>query len=254
MLTTIDQKTLAYVNLYAVLGCLENLCELVEEAGSLIKKDKVSIGFAVKDGPQATLSFNNGKCVFSEGAQECDIRLPFGTCRRFNGLIAGTVKPLPSKGFTKVFFLINKFSFLTDILSHNLKPDPLYLVNPETSRTNALLLLYTAASAASQVANYDRSGIFSANQMPDGDIAVNISGEAGATIQVREHRLTTIKKPCEKPRAVMEFKDADTAGRLLRGELSGMAAICEGSVRMRGMVNMIDNLNRILDRVNYYLN
>jgi hypothetical protein len=51
----------------------------------------------------------------------------------------------------------------------------------------------------------------------------------------------------------MEFADLNAAGRLLRGEESGMAAICGGSVRMYGMVSMIDNINRILDRVSQYL-
>ena len=32
-----------------------------------------------------------------------------------------------------------------------------------------------------------------------------------------------------------------------------MACICNGSVEMHGMLNMIDNLNRILDRVGQYL-
>ena len=32
MLTETDSRTLAYVNLFAVLGTLENLCELVPEA------------------------------------------------------------------------------------------------------------------------------------------------------------------------------------------------------------------------------
>ena len=44
----IDQKTLAYINLYAVLGTLENLCELAPEASSLLTNKKpISIGFEV---------------------------------------------------------------------------------------------------------------------------------------------------------------------------------------------------------------
>ncbi len=32
-----------------------------------------------------------------------------------------------------------------------------------------------------------------------------------------------------------------------------MACICNGSVQMRGLLNMIDNMNRILYRVGQYL-
>ena len=44
-----DARTLAYINLYGILGTLENLCELDEEAKALADvKKPVSIGFAVK--------------------------------------------------------------------------------------------------------------------------------------------------------------------------------------------------------------
>ena len=39
----IDQKTLAYINLYAVLGTLENLCELAPEASSLLTLSLIHI-------------------------------------------------------------------------------------------------------------------------------------------------------------------------------------------------------------------
>ncbi len=89
--------------------------------------------------------------------------------------------------------------------------------------------------------------------MPDGDIAIDIRNVMGVTVNVKNHRLTTIKKPCEKPRASMIFSDLDVAHKLLNGEVSSMACICNGSVEMHGMLNMIDNLNRILDRVGQYL-
>ena len=61
----VDQKTLAYINLYAVLGTLENLCELDPAASALLTNKKpISIGFEVKDGPSATLTFKNGKFLF----------------------------------------------------------------------------------------------------------------------------------------------------------------------------------------------
>ena len=56
-----DSKTLAYINMYAILGTLENLCEIVPEASELLQGQKpISIGLEVKDGPSATLYFKNG--------------------------------------------------------------------------------------------------------------------------------------------------------------------------------------------------
>ena len=50
MLTTTDTKTMAYINLFGVLGTLENLCALDPNAGALLTNKNASflIGFEVK--------------------------------------------------------------------------------------------------------------------------------------------------------------------------------------------------------------
>ena len=254
MLTQTDSKTMAYVNLFAVLGTLENLCDLVPEAKELLKgKAPVSIGFAVKDGPSATLSFADGSCRITEGCSNCTIKLPFSSCEKFNGLIDGTVTPIPSKGFTRISFLTKTFAPLTELLTKYLKPSREDLEDSSFREINTRLTLYTAAAAIAQVGNVDKSGRFSAGLIPDGDIAIDIKDVMGVTIQVKDHHLTTIKKPCEKPRAAMIFSDLEITRQLLNGEVSSIACICNGSVAMHGMLNMIDNVNRILDRVGQYL-
>ena len=53
LLTTTDTKTMAYINLFGVLGTLENLCALDPNAGALLTNKKpLSIGFEVKWGPR----------------------------------------------------------------------------------------------------------------------------------------------------------------------------------------------------------
>ena len=114
----IDQKTLAYINLYAVLGTLENLCELAPEASSLLTNKKpISIGFEVKGGPSATITFANGRCRMEQGCTKCDVKLPFASCEKFNGLIDGTVTPIPSKGFLHIGFLLKDFTAILKRLS-----------------------------------------------------------------------------------------------------------------------------------------
>lgn len=254
MLTQTDSKTLAYVNLFAVLGTLENLCELVPEAQSLLKgKPPVSIGFEVKDGPSATISFAGERCEIREGCSQCAIKLPFSSCEKFNGLIDGTVTPIPSKGFTKISFLTKTFVPLTELLSKYLKPSAEDLRNSSFRELNTKLTLYAAAAAISQIGNHDKSGKFSAGLMPDGDIAIDIKDVMGVTIHASGHHLTTIKQPCKNPRAAMTFSSLEVTGLILSGEVSAMACICNGSIEMHGMLNMIDNMNRILDRVGQYL-
>jgi hypothetical protein len=245
---------MAYVNLFAVLGTLENLCDLVPEAKDILKgKGPISIGFEVKGGPSATLTFDDGKCRITEGCGSCTIKLPFSSCEKFNGLIDGTVTPIPSKGFTKISFLTKTFVPLTELMTKYLKPSKEDLADERFREINTRLTLYTAAAAIAQIGNVDKSGRFSAGLMPDGDIAIDIRDVMGVTVKVKDHRLATVKQPCDKPRASMIFSDLDVAGKLLNGEVSSMACICNGSVEMHGMLNMIDNLNRILDRVGQYL-
>jgi len=57
-----DAKTLACINLFAILGALPYLCELDPQSAKLIEGQALSIGFAVKDGPSATLYIGGGRC------------------------------------------------------------------------------------------------------------------------------------------------------------------------------------------------
>ena len=108
-----DQRTMAFINLYGVLGTLEELCTLDGRAREILGEKRMAVGFQVSNGPCATLTFDHGACALSEGTDRCDIKLPFSTPEKFNGMIDGTVTPFPSKGLTKVRFLTKEFIALT---------------------------------------------------------------------------------------------------------------------------------------------
>ena len=249
-----DAKTLAYINLYAVLGSLENLCALDEDARALLTNKKpITIGFEVKGGPAATITFKNGRCRMEDGIGPCDVKLPFSSCEKFNGLIDGTVTPIPSKGFTHIGFLLKDFTKLTDLLTKYMRPDPEDLKDKRFFDISTSLMFYTIAVAIAQIGNNDEVGKFSAHHMVDGDILMSIKDGPKATICVRNHRLLTIKKAPESPRALMEFGSMELARDLFDGKVNAVACIGEGKIAMGGMVSMIDNMNRILDLVGLYL-
>lgn len=250
----IDQKTLAYINLYAVLGTLENLCELAPEASSLLTNKKpISIGFEVKGGPSATITFANGRCRMEQGCTKCDVKLPFASCEKFNGLIDGTVTPIPSKGFLHIGFLLKDFTALTDLLNKYMRPEPADLEDPDFFRISTTLMLDTITVAIAQIGNNDEIGNFSADHMVDGEISFSIKDGPATTIRVKNHRLLGIKKRCENPRAIMEFESIELARDLFDGKVNAVACIGTGDIVMKGMISMLDNLNRILDRVAVYL-
>ena len=249
-----DAKTLAYINMYAILGAIENLCELDEEASNLAKTKKpVSIGLDVTGGPSATLTFQNGRCRMEQGIENCDVLLPFANCEKFNGMIDGTVTPIPLKGYTKIGFLLSKFMPLTDILTKYLRASEEDLKDDKFFEISTKLMFYVITVALSQIGNNDEIGKFSASFIPDGIIDVSIKDCVSATIRVKDNHMVTIKQKPDSYRSQMQFCDIRVARDLFDGKINAIASIGEGLVEMHGLINMIDNVNRILDRVALYL-
>ncbi len=249
-----DQTTLAYVNLYGVLGALPRLCALDPAAKQLAQvKKPFKLGFKVKGGPSATLNFENGVCTMTEGALNCDMRLSFSSPEKFNGMINGTVTPFPLKGLHHLLFLLRRFTKLTDILTKYLKAEPKALEDERFFAVSTELMFSVIAQSLAQIGNHDKIGSFSASNIVDGDIELSIEGGPAATIRVKDHALTTTLEKPEKPRAVMHFTSMRLARQLFDGQVNAVACIGRGEIEMRGMISMIDNLNRILDRVAVYL-
>lgn len=250
-----DSKTLAYINMYAVLGTLENLCELDDKAREIISglKKPVSLAFEVKDGPAATITFSSAGCRMEDGVNACDIKIPVSSCEKFNKIIDGEVTPIPTKGITKVGFLLKTFTALTDRLTELMRPDEEALKDPAFFELSTVLTFYTISVALSQIGNQDAIGQASASYMVDGDIAFSIKNGPAATIRVKNNHLVTIKKAPENPRAIMQFDSIQLANDLFNGKINSLECVGRGTVEIRGMLSMADNMNRILDRVALYL-
>ena len=250
-----DAKTLAYINLYGILGALENLCELDAEASALAQvKRPVSIAFSVKGGPDATITFKDGRCRMEQGVDpKATVLLPFSSCEKFNGLIDGTVTPIPVKGFHKIGFLLKNFTKLTDILTKYLRATEEDLKDPDFFRINTILTLGVVGVAVAQVANQDEIGRFSAAHTADGSVMIAIKDEAAVEIRVKDHHFVCLKKTPEKYRASMVFVDLQTANALFNGTVNALTALGTGKIEMHGLNSMLDNINRILDRVGLYL-
>ena len=251
-----DSRTLAYINMYAVLGTLENLCELDEKAKEIIStiEKPISVAFDVKGGPSATLTFSKNGCRMDDGVKaDCDIKIPVANCDKFNGIIDGKVTPIPTKGLTKVNFLLKTFTALTDRLTEVMRPSEEALKDADFFRLNTLCTFYTVSVAISQIGNQDAIGKFSASNIVDGDIQIGITDTVYATIRVKDNHLITIKQASDKPRAIMEFCDIELANALFAGTVNSIDHVGNGNITIRGLISMVDTVNRILDRVALYL-
>lgn len=248
-----DARTLAFVNFFGVLGALGPLCALDEKAAALVAGKTISVGFSVKDGPQGSLDFADGGCRVRQGVKGCDILLPFGSCARFNGMIDGTVTPVPTKGIFKAGFLTGPFIKLTDMLSAYLRPAPEALEDEAFFRVSTLLMMYVIAGAAAQIGNEDAIGRTSASYIVDGAAKLGIEGEIAVGIEAKDHRLTALYTAPERFTSYMSFSDLHLARDIFDGRANSVACVGEGKVRVGGMISQVDNINRILDRVAEYL-
>ena len=255
MITETDPRVTARINLDAVLATLPELVRLAPEAHAIALRDPrpTSIGFAVRGGPRSVLTFRDGMVEHRAGSAAATILLPFTSPAAFTKVIDGAAQPIPVTGLHRITFLLKVFAPLATLLGRYLKPSEADLADPAFREASTILTLHTATAAVAQVANHDVSGQFSAHLVPDGDVVLEVLGSVSYTLRVADHHFTFVPQATASPRAALTFADLDVAGRLLTGEASAMACICDGSMSMRGMLPMVDNVNRILDRVGQYL-
>lgn len=251
-----DARAMAYVNMYGVLGTLENLCAIDDEAKAVLAelKKPVALCLQVKDGPCCTFHFSKDGCRMSEGDEGCTCKMSFGSPEKFNALIDDSKPGLPTKNPVQVLtFLLGPFTRLTDRLTALLRPNEEALKDRAFFEESTILTMYTIAGAISALANTDPISRISASYTVDGEISLGIKDAVAVTVAVKDHHFTTIKERSKSPRAIMEFASIDLANGLFNGQVSTINEMCKGTIYLRGMISMVDNVNRILDRVSVYL-
>jgi hypothetical protein len=259
-----ESETLAYINLYGLLGALKDLCGLSPEArrraenAALPGGKPLAVALTVKGGPAMTLTFGNGSCEPATGEGPCDIRLPFSSCGKFNGLIDGTVTPFPTRGFTKLKFLTRNFMELTKILEKYLRASQEDLRDPVFFRASTTILFFLIAQAVVQIGNHDKIGRFTASNLTDGTVVLSVANYEGdkplrAGIVVKDHALSLTRDIPAHYHALMEFTSLGLARDLFDGKVSALGCVGQGLIIMRGNLGMLDNINRILDRAAVYL-
>ena len=190
----------------------------------------------------------------TEGDYGCTCKMKFASPEKFNALIDDSKPGIPVKGVAQVLsFLLGPFTKLTNILTKYLMPSEEDLKNRAFFEKSTILTMYTIGGAICALGNTDSISKLSASYIVDGDVQMGITDACYVTIRCRDHKLELIKEKPDTPRAIMEFKTIDLANGLFNGTASTMAELCAGNIYMSGMINMIDNINRILDRVAVYL-
>jgi hypothetical protein len=259
MLTETDPRVTAHINLYAVLGTLPLLMKLVPEARALVtasplvRERPVDLRIVVPGGPRETISFSTDGIWLGRSAGARTLTLAFVSVNHFNAVIDGKNPPIPVALPWHLGFLTGVFSPLTDLLTRYLRPSDADLADPVFRERSTILTMHVAAAALAQVANEDRSGRVSAKHVPDGAVALEITGTLAYHLAFQNHTATFVGAPATSPRGALTFSTLDVAGGVLAGSLSAIACVSDGRLSMRGHIGMVDNVNRMLDRVGQYL-
>jgi len=255
VLTDTDPRVRAQVNLHAVLGSLPRLAELAPDAQAFLAglPRPVAVSFRGPAGLSMDLTFARDGITSGRTPRAVRALLVFRSAAHLNAVVDGTAGPIPAAGPAGLRFLLRVFTPLSDLLGSYLQPTPDRLADAGFTEINALLTLHVAATAIAIIGNEDRSGQFSVAQMPDGDVDIEVGDGLRYRLAVRGSSIRLDGDPTGPPRAALTFADLDVAGGVLTGRYSALACICDGRMAMRGMIPLVDNTSRILDRVSSYL-
>jgi hypothetical protein len=166
----------------------------------------------------------------------------------------GKAMPGIKKGLSRVKFLQNNFTKLTERLAYYLKPTPELLKDENYFKINTCLTFHTAFFALAQIANNDGVGKMNAHSVPDGIINIVVRDGPAVNITVdKTHRFTARTGAASNPRAQMVFSGLNKAAGVLGGQVDFYTAVGREYLTIGGFIPMIDNASRILMQVAAYL-
>lgn len=250
-----NQLIKAGINLYAIIKNLEDLIEFDEDSRKLINGKNISIQFKVKNGPRAWIKFENGKCNVGQGTiSKPSVILWFTSPQHLNKMFDGKANPIPLKGFTKLGFLQNEFTTITEKLEFYLKPELLEDPDENYLKLNTRFTLTVAAFALPVIAKYDSKARITSSHLPPGEIQMKVLPDGpSVNIKVKNGVIEAFKGDAQNPDAIMAMKDFNTANDFLNGKSDPFTAIASGDVTIKGITPMLDGLSLILDRIPMYV-
>ncbi|WQD13646.1 MAG: hypothetical protein U1U88_001971 [Lawsonella clevelandensis] len=102
-----DSRTMASINLHAVLRACVPLVENDPVAREIVKDSNISVRFDIPGIEPRTLIFDHGTARSeAPGPSKPDLRLGFGCPAHFNAMVAGKGIPVPLRGVHRMGFLL----------------------------------------------------------------------------------------------------------------------------------------------------
>jgi len=237
-----DQTTLAYINMYAVLGALTELARLDPRSRELLVAERpATLGIRVRQGPAARFIFAEGCCVMAEARGPTDLTYRFASPLRFNAMLAGERDAFCLGGLLRPHFVNVTLTGLTERLAAYLLPTQPPPQEPDFAAVSGALRFYVHIAALAQIANHDKEGQKIAQSLPDGALFLSVArGPAGALL-FQDHRAAACKLRPEQWDACLEFPDFQAAEQWR----NGAKAAGQGSQKL---LRALPRLNKLAKR------
>jgi len=250
-----DQLIKANLNLYAVLKNLEDLVGCDPDTALRVKNWRVSIAFNVLRGPKAYVEFKGGVCTVGKGrSRSPSVVLFFTSPGHLNRMMDGKANPVPLKGFTRLGFLRNDFTKITEKLEYYLKPTDELLKEPRYLELNTRLTLNTAAFAVEEIGRHDPIGKLATGRAGNGAVNIKILPNGPAVhVIFLGGAVHAGRGEAENPMALLQMKDWQVANDFLNNRTDPFTAIASGDVIIKGQIPLLESLSSILDRIPHYL-
>ncbi|MEW5947754.1 MAG: SCP2 sterol-binding domain-containing protein [bacterium] len=249
-----DEKTLAHINLHAVLPLIGELVSGDAEAGAIARGWRCSFRFAVRGGPAAFIQFRDGKATAVAGKGRFpSVGFWFPSHGKLNAMFRGKGLPVLWTGFWNVGAL-RGFSRLAKRLEQVMRPTEEMLKDAKTFKLHVRMTLYAMTRGIKAVGENDpevsplvvkaRNGVAQFEVLPDGP---------ATHVVLSDGRLEARTGRAERANCYMKFADAGVLHELALGGLDAYAALGNGSIRLEGYIPLIDTLNAALDRLGEYM-
>ncbi|MDA3957018.1 hypothetical protein [Oceanispirochaeta sp.] len=227
-------------------GVVASLIETLTEMDSDLKKNLPPGSYGVRlSAPGGIGSFVS----FKDGSKGMHLR--FLSCEGMSETLSGgkaLLIPIPTGGaFLKG---LKAFQRCVQAVSQAMT------VVPEDSDTPGIqkktrLLLTAALRGVCEIYNYDHWIRLKSASIPEGNIAVLVTGSAELSGTVTQKNKTmTFKRGADPARAnaILEFSDVSVCYGVLTGQLAAMGELGSGRVMIKGKISMIQGLFPLLDR------
>ncbi len=254
-----EEMVLARLHLKAILPLLEDIAAYDSTLQDYTADWNAVIQFQLKSLFSTTATY----LVFSEGKLKAyggnypgpKVTLTFKNARQLNEVFQGKSNKTPRPNLLALLH-INKLTQIEKVLGrleHYLRPSKEHLRDKDFFAFCVKVSIYALAFGVKEVGEHDPELKVLAPNMSNGTIEIRISDGPSAHLTIQKGKFYPARGPANKPNAIMEICNLNTAWDMIQGNVDVFAAVGRGDIKLRGYIPLLEGVNPLLDRLSLYL-